>query len=65
MATFADAMLAVPALTENGALSYATTHDACVDLFFKLVRNVSGDVLDSLLEKAWVESPVDVVKIIF
>lgn len=53
------------AYTENGALSYATTGCARVDLFFKTVRNIDEGLLTFLLEKSWCEDPTDTLKLIF
>uniref|UniRef100_A0A7S4HV64 TROVE domain-containing protein n=1 Tax=Vannella robusta TaxID=1487602 RepID=A0A7S4HV64_9EUKA len=53
------------ALTENGALSFPTTLDSCVDLFFKTVRGISEENLVPLLDAAWAESPEATLRIIF
>jgi len=63
---FVNAFTASPVTrTENGALSYATTSNGRVDLFFKLVRGITSTNMDSLLAASWAESPVDTCKIIF
>ncbi len=51
--------------TENQALSLGTTGNGRVDLFFKLVRDTPVADTQSLLQKSWMESPLDTMKIIF
>ena len=51
--------------TENGAQSLATTGDERVDLFFKLVRNIPHDTLDTLIQSSWDCDPLDTMKILF
>ena len=52
-------------LTENGALSLASTGMARVDLFFKMCRKISEEQLVSLLEKSWAEDALDTLRIVF
>jgi len=52
-------------LTENNALAYASTGNACLDLFFKMVRGLTTENLTPLLEAAWNECPEAVLRIIF
>ena len=52
-------------LTEKGALSLETTGIARVNLFFKACRGVGEEQLRELLEAAWVEEPLDCLKLIF
>ena len=54
-----------PVTTENNAISFASTGDARVDLFFKTVRDTPPDLLYVLLEKSWALSPLDTLKILF
>eukprot|EP01102_Stenamoeba_stenopodia_P003514 TRINITY_DN135_c0_g1_i1.p1 TRINITY_DN135_c0_g1~~TRINITY_DN135_c0_g1_i1.p1 ORF type:complete len:494 (-),score=142.80 TRINITY_DN135_c0_g1_i1:308-1789(-) len=51
--------------TENSALSHSTTANGRIDLYFKTVRGINNELLVSLLENAWKESPLDTLKIIF
>jgi hypothetical protein len=53
------------AFTENGAASLETTGDARVDLFFKLVRNLEGNNLLTMVDKAWDEDALDTMRILF
>lgn len=53
------------ALTDNGALSHATTGSALLDFFSNVSRNTEPDVLDSLLERAWNCDRLDTLKLIF
>ena len=53
------------ARTENGALSYCSTQDPRLDLFFKTVRNMSREYLELLLQKSWDASPRDTLRTIF
>lgn len=51
--------------TSNGALSHATTHDARVDFFFKVIRNTGDDQLIKLLKNAHKENIEDTIKLVF
>lgn len=53
------------AYTENGALSYATTKDARIDLFFQALRNTEEDVLLKFIEDSWKIDSLDTLKIMF
>lgn len=53
------------ALTENGAVSRATTSEAVLDLFFKTVRGASLPQVDRLVEAAWEENPLLTLRCIF
>ena len=55
----------VTPVTENGAVSLETTGIDCVNLFFKLCRGINEEQLRKLLEAAWVEEPLDCLKLIF
>ena len=54
-----------PMLTENGAVSLATTEDGRVDLFYKTVRGLSEDRLRNYLDNSWTTDPLDTLKMIF
>lgn len=60
-----DARYGEVSLTENGALSYSTVHDARIELFFKTVRGLTENRLFVMLDKSWNESPLDTLKIGF
>lgn len=51
--------------TANGALSYDTTGDGLLNLYFALVRGLAEERLHALLEDAWAESPLSTLKILF
>lgn len=51
--------------TENGAVSYSTTLDPRLDLFFKTVRGITNEDLVDLLEKSWSVSPRDTLRTMF
>ena len=62
--TFKTAMTTT--LTENGALSYNTTTNARVDLFFKLTRDFhQNNNFKFFIEKSLNEDKLDTLKIIF
>ncbi|KAK3269300.1 hypothetical protein CYMTET_22254 [Cymbomonas tetramitiformis] len=50
--------------TEKGAPSHSTTTSACVDVFFKFVRDLPEENVHSMCEAAWNESPKDLLKLI-
>ena len=53
-------------VNEKGALSLATTNNACVDLFFKMTQDFhQNSNFEELINKSWKESPLDTLKIIF
>jgi len=53
-------------VNEKGALSLATTNNACVDLFFKMTQDFyQNSNFEELINKSWEESPIDTMKIIF
>ena len=51
--------------TENGALSYSSSLDPRLDLFFKTVRGIHPQTLTELLEASWTVSPRDTLRTIF
>lgn len=58
-------METVRAETWNGAASLATTGQARVDYFSKVIRDTPRDTIHTMLEKCWEESPLDTLKLIF
>jgi hypothetical protein len=53
-------------VTENGAMAYASTLNACLDFFFKIVpRMRSNERLITLLDYAWQEDSTTALKLIF
>lgn len=52
--------------TANGAKSLATSENARVDLFFKLTRDVADNSsFETWVENAWLEHPLDTLKLLF
>tara|TARA_Y100001938_G_scaffold142308_1_gene213316 strand:- start:231 stop:1709 length:1479 start_codon:yes stop_codon:yes gene_type:complete len=53
--------------TKNDCLTYETTSDPCVDLFFSInaARNMEEDILFDLFSKAFKANPEDACKILF
>lgn len=53
-------------VNEKGAISLATTNNACVDLFFKMTQDLyQNPNFIEWIDKSWEESPLDTMKIIF
>ncbi|KAJ4286049.1 hypothetical protein N0V90_013396 [Kalmusia sp. IMI 367209] len=52
-------------LTENADLTYMSSQNSLVDLFYNLGENTQPDHLKILLENAWKEDPLMTLKIIF
>jgi hypothetical protein len=52
-------------MTENGALSYESSGDARLDLFFKTIRGMTRSSLYELLERSWAVSPRDTMRTMF
>jgi hypothetical protein len=53
-------------MTENGAASLGTSGNACVNLFFKLTRDVSNNVyFKKWIDEAMCENPLTTMKILF
>lgn len=52
-------------VTENGAVSLATTGMARVNLFFKMCRGMTEAQLAERLEASWTEDPLDTLKVVF
>jgi len=51
--------------TENGAVSETTTNSAVLNLFFKLLRGVTLDTVNKLMQEAWAENPELTTKAVF
>lgn len=54
--------------TENGAYTYKSTSSDCLDLFYRIgaLRNSASDSeIEKLIEKAYVENPLNTMKILF
>jgi hypothetical protein len=51
--------------TENGAISLPTTGNAQLDLFFKVNRDTPKEHLFCLLNRSWLASPVDTLRLGF
>ena len=52
-------------LTENGAIAHSTTESIIFDMFIKLVRGCDAEYIDEHMEKAWIENPVTLMKLVF
>jgi hypothetical protein len=50
--------------TENGALSYVSSMDNLVDLFYKTTRNANFKIIEDIMNKAVSESDILVAKMI-
>jgi len=57
----------VPSMTttENGALAHNGTGDACLDLFIKSVRGLTGIDLETRMLAAWNENPETMLQIVY
>ncbi|QYB17770.1 hypothetical protein PV-S19_0406 [Pacmanvirus S19] len=53
------------AVTENGALSHATTGSAVLDLFFKTLRSSTEEQVNQMMSAAWQENPLLTLKAVF
>ncbi|WWD21394.1 hypothetical protein CI109_105879 [Kwoniella shandongensis] len=63
---FIDTMKRIPnTTTEKGALAYDSTQSPLVDLFFDLAPGIQASHLYELLDKAWKEDPLAMLKIVF
>lgn len=51
-------------LTENYSLTFSTSNDARLDLFFHLVEGSDRQRTDELVEKSWAQFPLDTMKLI-
>jgi len=51
--------------TWNGAVSLDTTGKARLDYFSKAIRGTPRETIESMLEAAWEESPIDTIKLVF
>ena len=60
-----ETLLQASCRTENGALSFPTTGDARLDLFFKTVRGINVTDLYQLIEKSWEMSKRDTLRTMF
>jgi hypothetical protein len=52
-------------VTENGTLSYASSLDPRLDLFYKSIRGNSSENMIELLEKSWSVNPRDTLRTLF
>lgn len=53
-------------VNEKGAISLATTNNACVDLFFKMTQDLhENENFYELINNSWEVSPLDTMKIIY
>jgi hypothetical protein len=64
---FVDAMLSVAQmkLTENDALTFATTASARLDFFFDIMQGSTKDLIYDRLNASWKEHPEDTLRLIF
>ena len=53
------------ARTENGALGYKSTLNACLDFFFQTVPRMPESTLRDSLARSWSESPLTSLKLLF
>lgn len=63
--SFKDAMSVNVTFTENGAISNSSTGNNLINFFFKTVRDTPESSLIKLLNEAWEESPLILLRLIF
>jgi len=52
-------------LTANGAPTFSSTGDVCLDFFFEVLRGTDNDTIQRLARTAWESNPLDTLKLIF
>lgn len=53
------------ATTENGAVSFTSSLDICLDLFFMVVPGIESEKLQTLLTNSWSTNPLLTLKLLF
>ncbi|KAF9121231.1 hypothetical protein BGX30_002716 [Mortierella sp. GBA39] len=51
--------------TQNGAPTFASTENACLDFFFEVLKGTDADTVTRLARAAWAQSPLDTLRLIF
>ncbi|KAF9933333.1 hypothetical protein FBU30_005735 [Linnemannia zychae] len=51
--------------TENGASTYASTGNACLDFFFEVIKGLNAVAVQRLARASWEQSPIDTLRLIF
>ncbi|KAF9089965.1 hypothetical protein BGX23_006336 [Mortierella sp. AD031] len=51
--------------TENGASTFISTENACLDLFFEILKGTDAETVQRLARAAWAQSPLDTLRLIF
>ncbi|KAF9130216.1 hypothetical protein BG015_004039 [Linnemannia schmuckeri] len=64
-----DATQALPdpnmTATQNGAPTFASTENACLDFFFEVLKGTDAETITRLARTAWTQSPLDTLRLIF
>ncbi|KAG0046211.1 hypothetical protein BGZ89_005373 [Linnemannia elongata] len=51
--------------TQNGAPTFASTENACLDFFFEVLKGTDANTVTRLARAAWAQSPLDTLRLIF
>ncbi|KAF9125193.1 hypothetical protein BGW39_007606 [Mortierella sp. 14UC] len=51
--------------TQNGASTFASTENACLDFFFEVLKGTDAETVQRLARTAWAQSPLDTLRLIF
>jgi hypothetical protein len=51
--------------TQNGAPTFASTENACLDFFFEVLKGTDAETVTRLARAAWAQSPLDTLRLIF
>ncbi|KAF9276569.1 hypothetical protein BGZ88_001640 [Linnemannia elongata] len=52
-------------ITQNGAPTFASTENACLDFFFEVLKGTDANTVTRLARAAWAQSPLDTLRLIF
>ncbi|KAG0374489.1 hypothetical protein BGX24_010329 [Mortierella sp. AD032] len=51
--------------TQNGASTFASTENPCLDFFFEVLKGTDAETVQRLARAAWAQSPLDTLRLIF
>ncbi|KAF9904272.1 hypothetical protein EC991_002875 [Linnemannia zychae] len=51
--------------TQNGASTFVSTENACLDFFFEVLKGTNAETVQRLARAAWAQSPLDTLRLIF